>query len=377
MPLRRWLALGLCGLALPAWADLASAIQAYQRQDYVQAQQDFETAAAAGDEIAADWVRTIDDRKSLQTRRARWLTLEQVDGILILNGRFGTVFFTPKASPAIRRALPARAAAGDVVAQRMLAMMLHAGLAGPKDLPEAVRWYRAATAQGDDMAMNNLGAIYQYGPAEWRDPAAGLALWQQAARAGNSVSQYNFGLSYFLGDGVPRDVGQALYWWRLAAMEPWVLPMLALAETHAELGENDPYHARQARLWYQQAARHGHATAQYELARIYRYGWGGARDERQMLHWYREAALNKHEGALTTLREFFHAGEHVAQDLPMAYALAVLLYDQGDSIWYHERIDSQMSETQRAAARALAARVADKAQLAAALAERLDKPTLP
>lgn len=36
-----------------------------------------------------------------------------------------------------------------------------------------------------------------------------------------------------------------------------------------------------------------------------------------------------------------------------------------------------MSETQRAEARALAARVADKAQLAAALAERLDKPTLP
>lgn len=50
--------------------------------------------------------------------------------------------------------------------------------------------------------------------------------------------------------------------------------MLTLAETHAELGENDPYHARQARLWYQQAAQQGNATAQYELARIYRYDWG-------------------------------------------------------------------------------------------------------
>jgi hypothetical protein len=377
MRLWRWLALGLCWLALPAWADLAGGMQAYQRQDYAQAQQYFETAAAEGNEIAADFVRVIIDREPQQPRLARWLALERVDGGVMLNGRFGNLFFTPKASPAVRRGLPARAAAGDAVAQWMLAMMLHSGQGGPVDLPEAVRWYRAAAAQGNVPAMDNLGAIYQYGPVSLRDPAAGLALWQQAARADSFVSQYNLGVSYFLGDGVPRDVDQALYWWRLAAQNDWLFPMRALAETHAELREKDPYHARQAQLWYQRAAQQGNAAAQYELARIYRYGWGVARDERQMLSWYRQAALNKYEDAMKTLRELFHAGDHVAQDLPMAYALAVLMYADGDSIFYQQRIDSQMSEAQRTEARALAARVVDKAQLAAALAERLDKPVQP
>lgn len=375
MRFRLCMGLGLWLLALPVWADLPSGVEAYRTFDYGKAQRILEASAKQGDEVAGDVATFLE--KPLQPRAARWLALERLEGGVMLNGRFGSLFFLPKSKQAARAAVQPHAEAGNPTAQLMLAMMLHTGQGGPVDLPAAFRWYRAAAARGEVAAMENLGALYLYGPASLRDPAAGLVLWQKAASAGSVNSQYNLGVSYFLGDGVPRDVDAALNWWRLAAESNGLLPLRALAETHAELGEKDPYHAGQALMWYQQAARQGDATAQYELARIYRYGWGVARDERLMLNWYRQAALNKHEDALKILRELFHAGDHVAQDLPMAYALAVLMHADGDLIFYQQRIDSQMSEAQRTEARVLAARVTDKAQLAAALAERLDKPALP
>jgi TPR repeat protein len=54
---------------------------------------------------------------------------------------------------------------------------------------------------------------------------------------------------------------------------------------------------RTAFYWYEKAARHGQADAQYRLGRLYESGEGVKKDMKRAAHWYRRAARNGNKEA--------------------------------------------------------------------------------
>ena len=96
---------------------------------------------------------------------------------------------------------------------------------------------REQTAQPDKTAARPL------------DPAAEL----DRAQNGDARAQFNVGMLYLKGEGVPQDY-------------------------------------KEARFWFEKAARHGLADAQTSLATLYRDGLGTSADLAQAMQWFEKAA---------------------------------------------------------------------------------------
>jgi len=77
-----------------------------------------------------------------------------------------------------------------------------------------------------------------------------------------------------------------------------------------------------SRLFYEQfkAAEQGHATAQYNLGRMYAYGEGVPQDVVKAVKWYRKAAEQGDAAAQSNLGIMYANGKDVAQDTVEAYA---------------------------------------------------------
>ena len=74
-----------------------------------------------------------------------------------------------------------------------------------------------------------------------------------------------------------------------------------------------PLHAADAAIaaaWYHKAAAQGYASAQYNLALMYRDGRGVARDAAQAQHWYEQAAAQGHAKAQYRLGEIAYGEKH-------------------------------------------------------------------
>ncbi len=106
---------------------------------------------------------------------------------------------------------------GDPAAQRNLAHLYRRGLGVAQDFPEAAKWYERAADLGLASAQVNLALMYIRGQgveqryeraAEWLD---------LAARQGHVLGQYNLAMLYWRGLGVDKNPPRALGWLYLAA----------------------------------------------------------------------------------------------------------------------------------------------------------------
>src|SRR5262249_41653075 len=75
---------------------------------------------------------------------------------------------------------------------------------------------------------------------------------------------------------------------------------------------------REARSWFEKAARRGYAPAQVNLAVIYLHGWGASQNYRAALHWLNAAAQQGHPRAYANLGILYMNGWGV----PLDYAEA-------------------------------------------------------
>jgi TPR repeat protein len=85
--------------------------------------------------------------------------------------------------------LTSLASAGNVVAQRELALRLHAGRGRPKDLPAALAWYRRAAEAGDAEAQYQLGNLYLMGDGIEADDAWAITWFRRAAAQGHAQAE--------------------------------------------------------------------------------------------------------------------------------------------------------------------------------------------
>lgn len=93
---------------------------------------------------------------------------------------------------ALRELKPA-AESGDAVAQSKLGVMLAKGEGLARDPAAAVAWFRKAAAQGDPEGQYNLGVAYDVGDTGASDPAQAMIWYRKSAEQGYVRAQYNLG----------------------------------------------------------------------------------------------------------------------------------------------------------------------------------------
>lgn len=134
--------------------------------------------------------------------------------------------------------------------------------------------------------------------------AEAAALLQNLAADGNADAQVQLGLLYYEGRGVAADETRAFALFERAAATGRTDAMFLLGRM-CLLGHGparqDADADRNAARWFFEAARRGHADAQYHLGLLFYAGTGVVKDTDEALKWIRRAADSGHAGA----RQFF------------------------------------------------------------------------
>jgi TPR repeat protein len=187
---------------------------------------------------------------------------------------------------------------------------------------EAGHWFLKAAHQGHPVAQVEVGFMYAYGRADLlRDPYEAERWFSRALRAEPTMVLATFGEPSTYGqNGVLRDERQAAYWFGQAVRSCRVAARQGNLDAQTLLGglygngmgvERDQAEALQ--LW-RDAARRGHAPAQYWLARAYEH----AGEHDRAFPWMRRAALQGWPAAQYHLSMMYQGGDGTAQDLDEA-----------------------------------------------------------
>jgi TPR repeat protein len=142
---------------------------------------------------------------------------------------------------------------GLTSAQEIMGILSEKGLGVPQSYRDAIKWYSMAAKQDNDRAQFCLGALYAEGRGLPRSEAAAESWFLKAKKNGNDYAQFRLDL------------------------------------LNREFESDHAYHQ-----FLRQAAREGHAEAQYLLAGRFKEGRGVKANLQAALHWYSEAMKQKH-----------------------------------------------------------------------------------
>jgi TPR repeat protein len=115
--------------------------------------------------------------------------------------------------------LKAKAAQGDPLAQRALAMAYRGGNGVVQDYVESAKWLRKSAEQGDILSQYGTGNNYERGTGVTKDLVESLRWYRMAADQGNAGAQFNVGNCYYNGWGVTRNYAEGVKWYRKSAAE--------------------------------------------------------------------------------------------------------------------------------------------------------------
>jgi TonB family protein len=124
------------------------------------------------------------------------------------------------------------AAAGDAVAMSNLGNLYYYGHGVPQDYRKAREWYEKAAANGNAAAMRNLGDLYHNGQGVPQEYRRAKEWSEKAADAGDAVAMGNVGDMYYQGQGVPQDYRKAREWFEKAARSGNASAMINLAHLY-------------------------------------------------------------------------------------------------------------------------------------------------
>ena len=106
---------------------------------------------------------------------------------------------------------------GDINAQYALGVMHLRNEAINSSAEKAFDWFSQAADKGHATAMFNVGVAYWEGTGVATDRQTALTWWERAAREGDSGAQFNLGLAYYIGEERNTDLEMAAKWIGLAA----------------------------------------------------------------------------------------------------------------------------------------------------------------
>jgi TPR repeat protein len=142
----------------------------------------------------------------------------------------------------------AKAEAGDVNAQYILAGMYGKGDGVPKDDAQAVEWYRKVAEQGDARGQSMLGVMYTNARGVPRDYDEAMKWFRKAAAQKSLHAYYNLAHMYSTGKGVDRDLVEAANWQRKAAEQNYPVSQRGLSGMCAS-GQGIPKDLVLAHAW--------------------------------------------------------------------------------------------------------------------------------
>ncbi|MCB1783826.1 MAG: sel1 repeat family protein [Alphaproteobacteria bacterium] len=166
---------------------------------------------------------------------------------------------------------------GDADAMNNLGVMYKAGEDIEQDYSKAIELFEKATVLKNGKAFSNLGSMYQDGKGVPKDYKKARELYLEGVEVGNTYSMANLGFLYYFGNGVEKDPDEAQAWFLKAAESGETMPGLQfmIGLYYFDGHGNQKQDLMQARLWFEKAAKQGHADAQSFLGNFYYYGQAG------------------------------------------------------------------------------------------------------
>lgn len=257
-----------------------------------------------------------------------------------------------------------KAEGGDIEAQHTIAEAYFWGSFDGADIADdfaqAINWYRKAAESGHADSAYTLGCIYlsRLGP---KGDASEAAKWYDKALAsgsydlgGTGYDLFQIADAYYFGQkGVSINYAEALKWYRLAVEGGWYEAAYKLGNMYAA-GEGVPKDDNEAARWYHKTAEMDSYAwnAWYKLGLIYRDGIGVSKDSEKAWDWLDQAARKGHADAQYALGMMQLAGE--APDIDGAdwfreaagkgHVLAQLAHGEAEEVrgslgfayaWYH------------------------------------------
>ena len=212
---------------------------------------------------------------------------------------------------------------GIADAQFCLALCYAQGIGEEKNLSEAVRWFRAAAEQGIADAQFNLALCYSQGKGVEENQSEAVRWFRAAAEQGYVGAQFNLALCYAQGEGVEKDLDMAITWAERAHEQDYEDAKELLFILKLQREKEKPH--------FLIAAERGDANAQFALALRYADGDGVEQDQSKAVHWYQKAAEQGHAKAQFNLAVRYENGNGIERDQTKAVRWYLKAAQQGHS----------------------------------------------
>jgi TPR repeat protein len=173
-----------------------------------------------------------------------------------------------------------------------LGLFYRIGWGRPADQAQACQWFLKAAEGKLPAAEHFAGDCLAQGIGQAADPAKAASWYERAAGHGHTISLCSLAQLYVQGRGVERDPQKGLALCSQAAAQGSVPAMMQMAQM---LSDDAAVRDQAAAYgWYEQAAQHGSAEAQYQLGLMSRDGIGHAADAGLARSWFESAALQSY-----------------------------------------------------------------------------------
>lgn len=142
-----------------------------------------------------------------------------------------------------------------------------------------------------DKRFEKLCELYGWSNDERNEEENSLEHCRKLAEQGDMDAQCELGDRYFWGNDVPQNYKLAFDWYLEAAKQGHAGAQYHVAEAYRDgYVEGVPQNYYLAAEWYRDAAEQGHDGAQMQLGTCYALGWGVPQDYTKAIEWYKKAA---------------------------------------------------------------------------------------
>ena len=203
----------------------------------------------------------------------------------------------------------------EIDASYMLGIMYCRGIGVGVDHQESVKWFKKSAEKGDVDAQYMLGELYYTDLIPGAGEIDAVKCWEIAASHGHIEAQYRLGKVYYDYDNrtqLESSQIEAILWY---GEHRALFPELFEQEVKPD--------NKKAVEWFKEAAKQGHANAQYDLG-IHYYIDTEEKDYGKAKEWLEKAADQGHVEAQYTLGEIYATGKGISQD----YAKAVEWFEK-------------------------------------------------
>ena len=272
-----------------AVVSLDDAFDAYNREDYVEAENMFRDLYLRGNVYAQ----------------------------LMLSEMLMTGMGVEKDESKAVQLIMAAASSGNLIAQERMGYVYENGIVRSKNIDKAIDYYYKSANQGYSKAAKRLAIIFEDGVGVEVDESESRFWFLKAAEYGDSYSQYRVGLWYEFGEGVDKDVSMArLYYRKASDSMSDAKYRLGLSYVDADNPKSDD--SKKAFSLISDAARSGNDRAIAYIGYMYDEGIGVEENDKIAVEWYQKGADLGFTGAQTNLGLMYYYGHGVEENNLMA-----------------------------------------------------------